>query len=152
MIKVVDIIEDALQINIASFDNRGVEIIREFDEIKPTWIDRHKVLQIITNMVSNAKYAVVENDVTNPTLKLQVRRQDEFIEISLRDNGIGIEKNILGRIFQHGFTTKKNGHGFGLHSSSNMANQMGGVLSAKSEGTNQGAEFILKLPYNDKAA
>ena len=50
------------------------------------------------------------------------------------------------RIFAHGFTTKKDGHGFGLHSGANAAHEMGGSLTAESEGLGRGATFTLELP------
>jgi len=59
---------------------------------------------------------------------------------------MGIAPENLARIFSHGFTTKKEGHGFGLHSSANAAAEMGGHLSVMSDGVDQGATFTLELP------
>ena len=72
--------------------------------------------------------------------------------MEVTDNGEGIPKENLTRIFQHGFTTKKTGHGFGLHSGSNAAREMGGSLNVRSDGTGTGATFILELPLNKNAA
>ena len=52
----------------------------------------------------------------------------------------------LGRIFTLGFTTRKDGHGFGLHSAALAAAEMGGSLVAESDGLGQGATFTLELP------
>ena len=57
----------------------------------------------------------------------------------------------LKKIFSHGFTTKKDGHGFGLHSCINTANTMGGKLTCVSDGENQGATFSLWLPRTGSA-
>jgi len=64
------------------------------------------------------------------------------------DNGMGIAPEHLTRIFSHGFTTKKEGHGFGLHSAANAAKEMGGFLSATSKGVGRGAIFVLDLPVD----
>jgi signal transduction histidine kinase len=78
---------------------------------------------------------------------LSVRLKDETtVVINIRDTGIGIAPENLTRIFSHGFTTRKNGHGFGLHSAALAAQQMGGRIIAQSEGTGTGATFILELP------
>jgi signal transduction histidine kinase len=68
------------------------------------------------------------------------------VRITIGDNGVGIAPDHLTRIFNHGFTTKKDGHGFGLHSGANAAKEMGGTLTAHSDGLGQGAEFTLELP------
>ena len=68
-----------------------------------------------------------------------------MVEITITDNGIGIRKENLLKIFSQGFTTKPQGHGFGLHASANAAREMGGRLTAQSEGEKQGATFILSL-------
>ncbi len=62
------------------------------------------------------------------------------------DNGVGISAENLTRIFNHGFTTKKDGHGFGLHSGALAAKEMGGALTAHSDGEGKGARFALELP------
>ena len=65
---------------------------------------------------------------------------------------MGIAPEMLTRIFQYGFTTREEGHGFGLHSSALAAQEMGGSLTAHSEGPGRGATFILKLPYQPALA
>jgi two-component system NtrC family sensor kinase len=59
---------------------------------------------------------------------------------------VGIAAENLKRIFAHGFTTRKNGHGFGLHSGALAAKELGGSLRAQSVGPGQGASFVLELP------
>jgi signal transduction histidine kinase len=68
------------------------------------------------------------------------------VKIWVSDNGIGILPENLTRIFNHGFTTRRNGHGFGLHSGALAAKELGGVLLAYSEGPGTGATFCLELP------
>ncbi len=71
---------------------------------------------------------------------------DTRIGISVTDDGTGINKENLSKIFGYGFTTKKGGHGFGLHTSANAAKELGGSLTVFSEGKGTGATFILELP------
>jgi signal transduction histidine kinase len=68
--------------------------------------------------------------------------------IRVEDNGIGIPPENLTRIFSHGFTTRPDGHGFGLHIGAINAREMGGSLSVASEGTGRGATFTLILPMS----
>ncbi|HEX5221375.1 MAG TPA: PAS domain-containing protein [Verrucomicrobiae bacterium] len=143
-----DLVEDALRINATAFDRHGIELVREFDKDSPTvCVDRHKVLQILINLLRNAKHALDEQDPEHKRLIVRVApAAPAMCRITILDNGVGIPAENLTRIFNHGFTTKKNGHGFGLHSGSNAAKEMGGRLSGHSEGPGKGAEFILELP------
>src|SRR6202040_2390538 len=92
------------------------------------------------------KHACQESDHTDKQLTVRVARDDGKVRISVMDNGIGIPPENLTRIFNHGFTTKKDGHGFGLHSGALAAKEMGGSLTVHSEGPGQGATFTLELP------
>ena len=110
-------------------------------------MDKHKVLQILVNLIRNAKYAMDSSARRDKRLTVSIRMNSEnFVELSVTDNGIGISQENLTRIFSHGFTTKRDGHGFGLHSGANAAREMGGRLYARSEGTGLGATFVLELP------
>jgi C4-dicarboxylate-specific signal transduction histidine kinase len=134
--------------NVAAFERHGVKVIQQFDEgVPPALVDRHKVLQILINLFRNAKYAMDEQAPTEKRLEIHVHQvHGGNTAITVRDNGIGIAPENLTRIFGHGFTTKKDGHGFGLHSGALAAKQMNGSLSVQSEGLGQGATFTLELP------
>jgi PAS domain S-box-containing protein len=142
------LVEDALRMNAAAFDRHRIEVVREFaDDPPPVRVDRHKVLQILINLLRNAKYAM--DAQSGPVKRLVVRvgmASPDRVKITIGDNGVGIAPDHLTRIFNHGFTTKKDGHGFGLHSGANAAKEMGGTLTAHSDGLGQGAEFTLELP------
>ena len=142
------LVEDALQMNAAAFDRHGVRVIHQFDESVPAvLVDRHKVLQILINLLRNAKYALDEQGPPEKRLEIHVARAGEGnVAITVRDNGVGIAAENLTRIFGHGFTTKKDGHGFGLHIGALAAKQMNGSLSVSSDGLGQGATFTLELP------
>jgi C4-dicarboxylate-specific signal transduction histidine kinase len=77
--------------------------------------------------------------------------ENDRVKIVVLDNGVGIPAQNLTRIFSHGFTTRKEGHGFGLHSGAIAARELGGSLVAGSEGVGQGASFSLELPVGTVA-
>jgi signal transduction histidine kinase len=68
------------------------------------------------------------------------------LRIRVEDVGEGIAPENLPRLFTHGFTTRKRGHGFGLHSCALAAKEMGGTLAVFSGGSGNGATFTLDLP------
>ena len=147
-VEIVEIIEDAIHISSASIARHGVSLVREFQPVPPVVLDRHKVMPILVNLLSNAKHALALAG-KNKVLRIQVSRGDHnTVQIKVIDNGAGIAPENLTRIFQHGFTTKKNGHGFGLHSGALAAREMGGKLTAESAGLHCGAVFTLALPLS----
>lgn len=146
--QVVDLellIEDALKINAAKKSEITVE--KEYEFLKPIIIDKIKLLQILINLIQNAGQALIESSKNEKILKIKIKQTTEqTIAIEISDNGIGIPSENLTRIFVHGFTTKKQGHGFGLHSCALAAKEMHGQLQAYSEGLEKGALFVLELP------
>ncbi len=146
-----ELVEDALRINLTAFDRHGIELVREFQADLPSiCVDRHKVLQILINLIRNAKHAVEDarGDHRKMIIKTSLAGPGR-VQISVKDNGVGIASENLTKVFNHGFTTKKDGHGFGLHSGANSAKEMGGSLTAHSDGPGQGAEFVLELPTTE---
>ena len=110
-------------------------------------LDKHKVLQILVNLIRNAKYAMDAAARRDKRLSVALKLSaEDIVQISVADNGIGITAQNLTRIFSHGFTTKRDGHGFGLHSGALAAKEMGGSLYARSDGPGKGAVFVLELP------
>lgn len=110
-------------------------------------LDRHKLLQILVNLLKNAGEAIAEAGRRPGRIDVGIARDGERLRITVEDDGCGIAATDLGRIFQHGFTTKPGGHGFGLHSSANAAVEMGGRIEATSDGPGLGARFVLDLPF-----
>jgi PAS domain S-box-containing protein len=141
------LVEDAVQINAGALTRHQVELQREFSPTPPLLVDKHKVLQILVNLISNAKYAIgaVRRTDKQITLRVATDGPDEVL-IQVTDNGMGIARENLTRIFAHGFTTRHDGHGFGLHSGALAAKELGGALTAHSDGPGCGATFALRLP------
>jgi signal transduction histidine kinase len=143
------LVEDALQINSAALAHQGIAVIRRFEEVPPLMVDKQKALQILINLVLNAKYALEECTQIVKQLIITIAKTDkECVMVRVEDNGIGIPTENLTRIFAHGFTTRRDGHGFGLHIGALNAREMGGSLSAASEGVGRGATFTLILPMS----
>jgi len=141
------LVDDALQINAAALDRHEVTVIRRFEDVPSLMVDKHKVLQILINLIRNAKYALDEGNPGEKKIIITIARNgDEGVRVGVEDNGIGIPPENLTRIFSHGFTTRANGHGFGLHLGALNARELGGSLSAASEGPGRGATFTLILP------
>ncbi len=143
-----DLVEDALRMNAAAMENHQIQVVREYSPVPPVQLDKHKVLQILVNLIRNAKYALDDNEPGNKRMTLQVQKNGHgTVKVIVQDNGVGIPPENLARIFEHGFTTRKEGHGFGLHSGSLAAREMGGSLSVHSDGPGKGATFTLELPH-----
>ncbi|MGP8234026.1 MAG: PAS domain S-box protein, partial [Limisphaerales bacterium] len=147
-----EIMETAIKMNQASYHSHEVEIIRDFEKAPPLLVDKHKVLQILINLLQNAKRACSQSRGRSGRVTVRIRPQGERgIRLEVADNGIGIPPENLTRIFSHGFTTQKDGHGFGLHSGALTAQDLGGTLVAHSDGPDEGATFILELPVQLQA-
>ena len=146
-----ELVEDALRMHTMAFERHLVTIVREFSDGPPITVDRHKVIQILVNLLQNAKYACDENRRENRNIVVRIGQAGaDRVKIEVTDNGAGIPRENLTLIFSHGFTTRRNGHGFGLHSGALAAKEMGGSLTVQSEGPGKGATFALELPVQRK--
>jgi PAS domain S-box-containing protein len=150
IVELGDLLDDALNINVGSLDRHHIEVSKEYDRIPPLSLDKQKAMQILINLIGNAKHAIRDSEAEKGKIRLRIARQENWVKVQVTDNGIGITRENLDKIFRHGFTTKKDGHGFGLHSAVLAAKEMGGSLAASSEGTGTGATFTLKLPLKLK--
>jgi signal transduction histidine kinase len=145
-IDVRHLVDEGVRINGHGFERHGVKLEREFGQVPEIVVDKHKVLQIVVNLLRNAKDACQECTDREKLVRIQMETCALGVRISVADNGAGITAENMSRIFTHGFTTKKSGHGFGLHSGALAAKEMGGVLRAESAGAGCGAAFVLELP------
>jgi signal transduction histidine kinase len=142
-----ELMEDAVRMNETALIRHGVNLVRDFHAVPEVAVDKHKVLQVLTNLIRNAKYATDHSPTSDKQIILRiVHPGNGQVQMSVIDNGLGIAPENMTRIFSGGFTTKKDGHGFGLHSSANAAKEMGGKLFAHSDGPGKGAAFTLELP------
>jgi signal transduction histidine kinase len=146
------LVEDALRMNEAALIRHDVKVVRNFTKVPPIIVDKHKVLQILVNLIRNAKYACDDAQRADKQVVVRIGKNDLNVFIDIVDNGVGIPKSNLTRIFEHGFTTRKNGHGFGLHSGALAARELGGALRVLSEGPGCGATFTIELPFHPPQA
>jgi C4-dicarboxylate-specific signal transduction histidine kinase len=146
-IPVDELIEDAVQMNAGALQRHGVLLVRDYQQRPSITVEKHKVLQILVNLIRNAKYACDESGREDKRIKLQITADSHRVYIAVSDNGVGIPEENLTRIFSHGFTTRANGHGFGLHSGALAAQELGGAIRVSSQGPGRGAEFVVELPY-----
>jgi PAS domain S-box-containing protein len=145
-LKATDLAEDSLRLIAAAFTRHGIEIVRDYEHAPLINVDKHKALQILVNLATNAKHACAESGRSDKRITIRVVSAGPCVKISVTDNGVGIPQENLTRIFNHGFTTRKTGHGFGLHSGALAARELGGSLTVRSEGPGHGATFTLELP------
>ncbi|WP_198316739.1 ATP-binding protein [Cystobacter fuscus] len=151
LVKVSQLIDDALRLHAVSFQRSGIDIRREYEQIPPILLDRHKLLQILLNLLSNARHALLDSERDDKRITIRLAAlPDDRVRIQVSDNGQGISPEHLTRMFTQGFTTKKDGHGFGLHISALAAIEMAGTLSCESEGPGLGATFTIDLPMQSE--
>jgi signal transduction histidine kinase len=140
--------------NANSLERHQIEVVRNYTpNLGDVKVHKHLVLQILVNLIRNAEHACEASGSSTKrlTLRLTGNAAKNRVQIEVHDTGIGIPPENLSQVFTHGFTTRENGHGFGLHSGARMAKEMGGSLTAHSEGLGKGACFILELPCQPAA-
>ena len=141
-----DLMEDAVRMNSAALTRHDVRVVRDYREAPLVQVEKGRVLQILVNLIRNAKYACDDGAPAEKQITLRVVPNGDQVDLVVEDNGVGIPQENLTRIFQHGFTTRANGHGFGLHSSAIAAREMRGSLTVHSDGAGCGARFTLSVP------
>jgi two-component system, NtrC family, sensor kinase len=144
-----ELVEDALRIVVPALERHGIVFERQFEDLPEVNVDKHQALQILLNLLRNAKESIKESGNVVRRICLRIGRNgDDRVRIEVHDTGVGLTQDQLTRIFAYGFTTKRDGHGFGLHSGALAAKQMNGSLRAESDGPGLGARFILEFPMS----
>jgi hypothetical protein len=145
-VPVLDLLEDALRFNATSLQRHDIVVHKDFNVTGLLETDKQRVLQILVNLIRNAKQALAQSGRAGQEMTMRSEAAGDVIRLEVSDNGVGIAPENLAKIFAHGFTTKKDGHGFGLHHSALAAKELGGALKVRSDGLGRGATFILELP------
>jgi len=143
------VLEDALNMQMGSISRKRIRITKQFDSKATIKVEKIKLLHVLINLTKNATEAMVGNPKDSRILDLQIKEKNRILEIRVRDNGHGIDPENKDKLFSRGFTTKEEGHGFGLNSSLNYINEMGGELKFESGGAGKGATFIVQFPVSD---
>ena len=147
-IDIEELIEDALKMQSASMEKYNIRIIKKYQPVPRAYVQKIKLLHVLINLFNNAKDAMQDTPREKRQLILRINHDGDNIYIRVTDTGHGIPPHLLSNIFTNGFTTKKDGHGFGLHISANYMNEMGGKIWAESPGADQGATFVLQVKRN----
>ena len=153
-VRLTELMEQALAINLAALEQHQIAVVREYADLPEMMTDRHQVLQILVNLINNATHVMQASPGRQHCLTLRVDLAEDmpgWVRLQVHDTGVGIKPEYLTRIFAQGFTTRQEGHGFGLHSSALAAKMIGGALRASSPGEGQGATFTLDLPVKGGA-
>jgi two-component system NtrC family sensor kinase len=145
------LVDDAITLTGQALRRHGVRVSREYQQVPELFVDRHKVLQILVNLLKNAQDALLERAEGKLIVVRIENSGTNTVRIAIEDNGTGITPDDSAKLFRYGFTTKKDGHGFGLHTSAIAARDLGGRLSGESEGRGKGARFVLDLPVRSVA-
>ncbi len=144
------VVEQALTICGESLSRHNVEVHRRFTDMGEVRLDKHRLLQVLVNLLTNAIQAVKESARPERNITLYVETESDAdaarVRFCVEDDGVGIPAENLERIFALGFTTRRGGQGIGLHSAANMAREMGGTLQASSDGPGAGAKFVFEVP------
>ncbi|MGA8705979.1 MAG: PAS domain-containing protein [Steroidobacteraceae bacterium] len=145
LVDVRELIDTALALQ--GRDLKGVEVVRELAPLPEIQVDRYKLMQIVVNFVGNARDAVASAELPMRRITLRAAVSGEQLEIAVEDTGVGIPAHQLRRVWEFGFTTKAQGHGFGLHSAAVAAQALGGSIAVHSDGPGQGACFSVRIPF-----
>jgi two-component system NtrC family sensor kinase len=140
------VFEEALALGLPVSERSSVKLSLDFPETGPVTLDRHRLIQILVNLIGNATQALAGVLPEERRLELSLAVAAGRVRFSVRENGVGIPPELRVKIFSHGFTTKKDGHGFGLHASACAAMEMGGTLTCHSDGAGKGSTFTIDLP------
>ncbi len=147
-VNIADLIEDALKINLEGMRRRGIKIVKEYSDSPLIYIDKHKILQVIINLISNAMHALVDSGNEVKHIHISIKEESEQIELEIMDTGVGISDEDIPHLFEYGFKKRRGGHGYGLHHSALVANELGGRIIAHSDGLGKGASFKLIIPLD----
>jgi NO-binding membrane sensor protein with MHYT domain len=147
LLPVEKLVEEALLLTDVDYSSRGITIKTEFETMHSILLDKVKLLQILVNLLRNAKDSLLASNHSNKILSVKTRHINKFVNILINDNGIGLTEEQMKKIFTYGYSTKLEGHGYGLHASILSVRSMNGDLKAESEGEGKGATFIIELPY-----
>ena len=145
-----EVLHDAISLLAVQLKESEIEVTCQVGEAVWWTGDRIKLTQIILNIVMNGQQAIMASVERNiRKLQIQVSQShNHTLRIDFTDNGIGMTEETLNGLFSYGFTTKENGHGLGLHASAVAAHEMGGTLTAHSDGMYLGSTFSLTLPID----
>lgn len=146
-VRLDELTETALRVQ--PWQNAQIEVVREYEILPSIMSNRHKLLQILVNLFSNARDALQASATDHRRVLVKLSRHGDHVRLTVEDSGIGMSDEVQSQLWRFGFTTKKQGHGFGLHNSANAAHEIGATLTAQSDGPGLGSCFTLSVPIHN---
>lgn len=146
------VVEDAIRIQRNALERDQIRITRAFDDVPEIPIQKTKLIHIVINLLENAREAMTGLPADDRRLTISISGEGDFVYLRVHDCGDGIRAEDLGKIFRHGFTTKTDGFGFGLHSCANAMTEMDGRIWAESPGPGRGATLVLQFPIQPESS
>ncbi|MBU3918199.1 PAS domain S-box protein, partial [bacterium] len=144
------IIEDALTMQSSTISNSDITVIKNYSDVPRVLIQKAKLIHILVNLINNARDAMLSFPKKDRKLIIDLENDKVNVYLKVTDKGEGININSLKKVFTHGYTTKDQGHGFGLHSCANLMTEMGGKMWVESEGSGKGSMFVLCFPIKKR--
>ena len=144
-VNICELCEETLTLHAGSIDRHGLRIKKDYHDIELVEVEKNKVMNILFNLIENAKEAINEAGAKEKKITVSCWQEEKYVCLAISDNGVGISKSELNKIFSLGYTTKSKGHGFGLHSCANYMKEMNGQISVDSKGPGKGATFTLSF-------
>lgn len=147
------LVRDVLVMHSHSFTKHHIQLIRDFETLPEAKLERLKLVQVLDNLIKNAIESIKSHTGTERSLTVRIRSVgSDRAQILVSDTGRGIERENLQKIFNYGFTTKRYGNGFGLHSAANAMMEMGGTIQVHSDGPGKGATFTIEFPLGEETS
>ena len=145
-VNIVLIMEEVLALHRQKIEDQKIMVTNSFEAVPDINSQRPKLVFIFSSIIGNALDSLESNSLFQKKLKLGISLVDDSVQVKIADTGVGISKENLKKVFQHGYTTNSNKTGFGLHTCGNYVLELGGQIHCESKGENQGATFILRFP------
>ena len=137
-----------------SLNKRGIQVAIDCDDApREIRIQESQFHQMLVNLVKNSFEAIDELAAAQglddtPLIRIRASAGEEFLDLEVADNGIGIGNKDTRELFSPGYTTKQSGSGLGLHSAANFVIALGGRIQPLSEGTGKGTTMRVTLPLS----
>ena len=145
---ITNIADEVLEIYDSSLIKRNIKVQKSYTDKPQILCDKAQIIQLISNFIKNSYEAIEEKDMKEGLIKISSYIKDNNFFIELYDNGIGIKENNLNKLFEFGYSTKKengSGSGFGLHSCKNIVEKYGGTINVEST-YELYTKFIISIP------
>src|SRR5262249_30183902 len=124
---------------------KKIEVVKQYQANLPAAkFDAHELSKAFINLIINA----IDASPERRQLKLRTVRQDSRLSVSITDQGVGMDKETLARLFEPFYTTKANGTGLGMSISKRIIELHGGSISIQST-VGSGTEVIVWLPLKE---